>query len=196
MAISTQLIVGLSNGHVYQFDLLNLMKPQHQQTEPSVKLQPAVSVLETHIIDLKGNSQIAIHTELKEPPEVPVKSPLSRTPTTKTKSSTSSSQGNSPESSTDELNTRQRAASVSSVGSNSKRMVAIGKSDYRQQENPHFIIYTCPTAVQIVLAGFNVKLFNRVFKDIQIIKTQVVQSFGKGSMLFKEAGLIWVSFCR
>jgi hypothetical protein len=175
MTTTTQLFVGLSNGHVYQFNLSLLIErgPSIAATDImndylSLRVIPSTPLLDMLIIDLKGKSQLAIVELL----------------------SGSLSKQNSQHSSTaesvveDELSPKPSSivsnnSSVASNNSASKRMAAIGKAEYRQQENPHFIVCISLTGISIVLSGFNVKLFSREFKDFTIVRGEIVESHRK-----------------
>lgn len=170
MTPTTQLFVGLSNGHVYQFDLSLLVEkgPSIAATDLineylTLRVIPETTLIDMHVIDLKGKSQQAT-TEMIAP-------------------LTKESSHHSSESVDDELSPKPSSivSSSSSVASNStsKRMAAIGKAEYRHQDNPHFIVCVSLTGVCIVLSGFNVKLFAREFKEFTVVRSEIVQSHSK-----------------
>lgn len=176
MTPTTQLFVGLSNGHVYQFDLSLLVEkgPSIASTDLmneylTLRVIPDTTLIDMHIIDLKGKSQQAT-TELTVP------APL-----------TKESSHHSSESAEDELSPKPSSivSNNSSVSSNStsKRMAAIGKAEYRHQDNPHLIVCVSLTGVSIVLSGFNVRLFGREFKEFTVVRSEIVQSHSKSLFL-------------
>lgn len=170
MTPTTQLFVGLSNGHIYQFNLAMLVEkgPSIAATDLMndyllLRVTPETDLLEIHIIDLKGKSQLST-SELEL-----------------VKESTQSSAESLPE---DEASPKPSSvvssnSSVVSANAPSKRMAAIGKAEYRQQENPHFIICVSLAGINVVLSGFNVKLFSKEFKDVKVIRSEVIHSHSK-----------------
>lgn len=170
MTPNTQLFVGLSNGHVYQFNLALLVEkgPSIAATDLMndyllLRVTPETDLLEMHIIDLKGKSQLAL-SELELVKE-------------NTQHSTDSL---SPEDETSPKPSSVLSSSSSVVSANtSKRMAAIGKAEYRQQENPHFIICISLTGINVVLSGFNVKLFSKEFKEVTVIRGEIIHSHSK-----------------
>lgn len=173
MTATTQLFVGLNNGHVYQFNLALLVErgPSIAATDIindylSLRVTPETTLLDMHVIDLKGKSQNAT---------VELFTPLSK-----------ESSQHSSESVEDEMSPKPSSiTSSNSVVSNntSKRMVAIGKAEYRHQDNPHFLVYISLTGVSTVLSGFNVKLFVKEFKDFTVVRSEIVNSHSKLSKL-------------
>ncbi|CAO0796932.1 unnamed protein product [Mucor circinelloides] len=184
MAISTQLYVGLSNGHIYQFNLSTLDKvtPETLNEHLSMRMIPSGPVLDMHIIDLAGVPQSAlsqyVHEEQKK---------LSKQPSHH--SSHNSDEETSPKPSSIISNSSSVATSTTSSSANnkdvpSKRMAAIGKGEYRQQEHPHLNVCISTNSVQVFLSGYNVKLFAREFNvnNAKIIQGQVV-SWHQGTCL-------------
>ncbi|KAK4514310.1 uncharacterized protein ATC70_001902 [Mucor velutinosus] len=179
MAISTQLYVGLSNGHIYQFNLATLDKvtPETLNEHLSMRVVPSGPVLDMHMIDLKGVSQSALSQHVKEEQQK-----LSKQPSYN--SSSTSDEETSPKPSSIISNSSSVATSATATTSSSnkdmpsKRMAAIGKGEYRQQEHPHLHVCISTYSVHIFLSGFNVKLFAREFNvnAAKIIRGQVVHS--------------------
>ncbi|KAI9273991.1 WD40-repeat-containing domain protein [Helicostylum pulchrum] len=132
MTPTTQLFVGLSNGHVYQFNLSLLIEkgPSIASTDLmndylTLRLTPDTPLLEMLIIDLKGKSQLALN--ILEP--------------TLSKENSHHSTDSVPD---DESSPKPSSIVSSSSGSavsanTSKRMAAIGKAEYRHQDKPHLI---------------------------------------------------------
>lgn len=169
MTPNTQLFVGLSNGHVYQFNLAMLVEkgPSIASTDLMndyllLRLTPETPLLEMHVIDLKGKSQLAL-TELEL-----------------VKENSQNSTESLPEDEASPKPSSVVSSSSSVVSANtSKRMAAIGKAEYRQQENPHFIVCISLTGINVVLSGFNVKLYSKEFKDVTIVRSEIIQSHSK-----------------
>lgn len=177
MAISTQLYVGLSNGHIYQFNLATLDKvtPETLNEHLSMRVIPSGPVLDMHMIDLKGVSQSALSQRVEEEQQKLSKQPSHH-------SSSNSDEEASPKPSSIISNSSSVATSTTSSSNNkdvpSKRMAAIGKGEYRQQEHPHLHVCISTYSVHIFLSGFNVKLFAREFNvnAAKIVRGQVVHS--------------------
>lgn len=177
MTPNTQLFVGLSNGHVYQFNLAMLIErgPSIASTDLMndyllLRVTPESPLLEIHVIDLKGKSQSAL-TELELVKE-----------TSKQSSESLPEDEASPKPSS----VMSSGSSVVSVNT-SKRMAAIGKAEYRQQDNPHFIISVSVTGINVILSGFNVKLFSKEFKEVNVIRSEIIQSHSKYKYIQKES---------
>ena len=170
MTPTTQLFVGLSNGHVYQFPLALLIErgPSIASTEMmneylSLRVIPNTILLDMHVVDIQGatHQTSVIETE----------APLSKTVS-----------HHSTESGDDELSPKPSSVisnSSAASSSPSKRMAAIGKAEYRHQENPHFIVCISSTSINTVLSGFNVKLFSKEFKDFTVVRGEIVKSHGR-----------------
>lgn len=181
MAISTQLYVGLINGHVYQFNLSTLDKftPETLNEYFSMRINPPGPLSDMHIIDLKGASQSALTQYFEEEQQQQQQKKPSRQPSQH--SSNHSDDEASPKPSSIISNGSSVATTNTSSNNNnvpSKRMAAIGKGEYRQQEHPHLKICISINSVQVFLSGFNVKLFTREFPATaaKIIRGQVVKS--------------------
>ncbi|OAC99139.1 hypothetical protein MUCCIDRAFT_84089 [Mucor lusitanicus CBS 277.49] len=177
MAISTQLYAGLSNGHIYQFNLATLDKvtPETLNEHLSMRVIPGGPVLDMHMIDLQGASQVALSQHSEEEQQKLSKQPSHH-------SSNASDEETSPKPSSIVSNSSSVATSTTTGSSKdmpSKRMAAIGKGEYRQQEHPHLHVCISTHSVHIFLSGFNVKLFAREFNATsaaKIIRGQVVHS--------------------
>lgn len=182
---TAQLFVGLSNGHVYQFDLVTLLEKGLAITQENLNdylsFQLNAPILDMHIIDLQGNSQAAIT------PAIPKDDASSPSSSVHRKKSNSLSKENSHQSSDSTASTEEQPSPKPSNGSNngsqppSKRMAAIGKGEYKQQENPHFIVIASPQSVSVYLSGYNVKLFYKqlITKEAQVVRSQVIKHGGK-----------------
>lgn len=190
MTTTTQLFVGLSNGHVYQFNLALLVErgPSVAATELmndylSMRVIPTTLLLDLFVIDLKGKSQLAI---------VELETTLSKESSHHSADTTASSVDNHENCSeavsspkpTSVRSNRSRSSSVSSAGAApSKRMAAIGRAEYRHQENPHLIVSISLTGVSVSLSGYNVKLFSKEFKDFTIVRGEIIDSHRKCQVL-------------
>jgi hypothetical protein len=195
MIITTQLFVGLSNGHVYQFSLALLEKgvtiPSEGLNEYlSLRATPAATLVDLHVIDLKGKSQTALTEELPSPTTTVEQESASLAATAK-KSALTKENSKHPTDSTaatveDESSpkpasiassTASSAVSSTSTNITSKRMAAIGKAEYRHQENPHLIVCISSKGINIVLSGYNVKLFSKeIPKDVTIVRGEIVEA--------------------
>ncbi|KAI9484263.1 MAG: hypothetical protein EXX96DRAFT_537532 [Benjaminiella poitrasii] len=136
-AITTQLYVSLSNGHVYSFDLSLIRKG----------LKVTRENLNTHLA-------FKLDSQLSDP-------------------SASVPDGQSP------FATDLNCAGNITDHNTSKRMAAIGKADYRHQENPHMIIFVSINCVNIYLSGFNIKLYSKEViqnQETKIVRGQIVSS--------------------
>jgi hypothetical protein len=185
LAITTQLYVGLSNGHVYQFDLTSLEQGLTVTQEKlgdylTLQMTTFAPVSEIHIIDLKGNSQAAT-APFVEVHESPPPTPIKKSTALSKESSRQSSDSGETEEAT------PKTASIASNNSNtaptnvpSKRMAAIGKGEYKQQESPHFIITVSPHSISVFLSGYNVRLFfKQLSKETEVIRSEIIKSNGK-----------------
>lgn len=195
MLVTTHLFVGLSNGHVYRFSLTLLEKGI---TIPSEGLNEYLSFRATSsplvdllVIDLKGKSQTALTEEYLSSPIKTTEEELSSSSTTTAASltkeisthstdsnvATSVEDGTSPKPSS--IVSTNTSSTISSTNITSKRMAAIGKAEYRHQENPHLIICISSNSINVVLSGYNVKLFSKeVAKDSKIVRGEIVEAHG------------------
>ncbi|CEP12483.1 hypothetical protein [Parasitella parasitica] len=184
MAISTQLYVGLSNGHVYQFNLSTLHKVTAGTLNEylSLRMIPSGPLIDMYMIDLNGNSQSASTQYVQEGHQQKLAKQPSHHPSNESEDEVSPKPSSiiSNSSSTTTSNT----SSVNNSNVPSKRMAAIGKGEYRQQEHPHFSICITDNSIQIFLSGYNVKLFAREFAaSPKIVRSQVVKSGQQGVCL-------------
>ncbi|KAI7897520.1 uncharacterized protein BX663DRAFT_533788 [Cokeromyces recurvatus] len=119
-----------------------------------------------HIIDLQQKKSVVAFDEIvsEEDNLVPIK-----------KTDTSTSSIESSVSSSDD----QVTSSNSTNYTLTKRIAAIGKADYRHQENPHLIIFVSTTGINVCLSGCNIKLFSKDFNqntEVKILKGEIVTS--------------------
>lgn len=185
MTTATQLFVGLSNGHVYQFNLALLVErgPSIAVTELmndylSLHVIPSTPLLDMFIVDLKGKSQLAI---------VEIQDTFSKESSHHSAESTSVVDENNEISSPKPSSIKSSTSSVASTGNvPSKRMAAIGKAEYRHQDNPHLIVCVSLTGISVVLSGFNVKLFSKEFKDFTVVRGEIVESHSNVYYQFLE----------
>lgn len=172
-----QLFICLGNGHVYQFSMLLLLSSVSiDDIRQHLCIKASPPLLNMHVIDLKGAVQVTISDKIIEEEDVANRSDI----ITKEHSPVS------PEIS-DDTSSSQKAASTISTGSSSlslsnissKRIAALGKVEYRQQDNPHFIICVSAHVINVYLSGFNVKLYSRELKEFSIVQSEIVQNYSK-----------------
>lgn len=180
MKATPQLFICLSNGHTYQFSVLLLLSGiSIDNLGAHLCLQASNNFTNMHIIDLKGETQLAISEKIEEEDEIEA---LRKTELQKENSQHSLPSDHTEDaivSSTATSITSNNSSSISFTNMTSKRMMAFGKPEYRQQDNPHFIICVSSTAVHVYLSGFNVKLFSKVFKEVTIAQSEIVQKHSK-----------------
>lgn len=173
-----QLFICLGNGHIYQFSILLLLSSVSiDDIRQHLCIKASPPLLNMHVIDLKGTLQVTISDKIIEEEEDVV----SRSDIITKEHSPVSHEIS------DDTSSSQKAASTISTGSSglslsnisSKRIAALGKAEYRQQDNPHFIICVSAHAVNVYLAGFNVKLYSREFKEFSIVQSEIVQNYSK-----------------
>ncbi|KAI9245254.1 hypothetical protein BY458DRAFT_529000 [Sporodiniella umbellata] len=170
------LFICLSNGHVYQFSVLLLLSGVSiDNMSTHLCIYASASLLDLKIIDINGEEKSATSEVISEDDEVETQNDNSQHPL--------------PSDTVDENTVSFSSPSIKSTNSSgvsftSKRMAALGKSEYRQQDNPHFVICVSSLAVNVYLSGFGIKLFNREFKDSEIVQSQIVQKHSQGVCLF------------
>ncbi|KAI8987109.1 hypothetical protein BDB01DRAFT_719971 [Pilobolus umbonatus] len=172
MSISTQLFVGLGNGHVYQFNASSFEKTVITQENINdylaFSLHPSGPILQTFAVNLKGESQEAIKI-LSKPLE------QHQLPEEEAKAlSKESSQNSSSSEKEDQIPKPNTNTQIPLYKDTSKRMAAIGKAEYRYQDDPHLIIFVTKTTAQVMLSGYNVKLFSKEFRDEHILQSQII----------------------
>ncbi|CEI89980.1 hypothetical protein RMCBS344292_04316 [Rhizopus microsporus] len=182
-----QLFICLGNGHIYQFSILLLLSSVSiDDIRQHLCIKASPPLLNMHVIDLKGTLQVTISDKIIEEEEDIV----SRSDIITKEHSPVSHEIS------DDTSSSQKAASTISTGSSglslsnisSKRIAALGKAEYRQQDNPHFIICVSAHAVNVYLAGFNVKLYSREFKEFSIVQSEIVQNYTSSSCLSLVCG--------
>jgi hypothetical protein len=189
--ITTHLFVGLSNGHVYQFNLALLEKgviiPSEGLNEYlSLRTTPTAPLIDIHVIDLKGKSQTALTEELL-PPTATTEEEASSATTKKAALTKEISKHSTDTIAEEELSPKPSSIASSSASSGvsstttpnvtSKRMAAIGKAEYRYQENPHLVVCISSKSINVYLSGYNVKLFSKeIAKDIKIVRGEIIEA--------------------
>ncbi|ORX53589.1 WD40 repeat-like protein [Hesseltinella vesiculosa] len=200
---SSQLLIGLENGQLYQVDMGSM--------QASLLSTLATEVKDVHCVDLSGRPQQCPATASAPPPasiapttagdlQQQHQQPASKHERSKSfirrkslkKKSATDSPADQPDGQQDEAwnalsrtSTTTTTSSAGSHGSAEKR----AKHDYQPQDQPHLILTCSATTVACTLAGYCTKLFDWDLHepDVTILRMAPIHIDG----VFVRLGILW-----